>query len=725
MTDPSANLQNPPGDGKDKKEIVVGPIRLSDFRIGYSTETGKFSIQIDGAFTAGPLTFSLEGLGLDFTLEESLRVSPRLSGAGLDIKQPPAFAIAAGLLFLPPPRDGFAGMAKIELQNLLSIRALGSWERLPNGTQSIFAYAELRSPEGLFAVPPVIFTGLALGLGVNSSLRHPSVDELATFPLIGQTSPTAPSLPPLEALNQLMGLNGSVAWVTASAGRYWAAGGISFTAFKFIETAAVIIIEVAPADRAWKALLAGRTVLDLPRPNSGRTTMAKVAIDFAIGYDSSLERFSVDAQVSPGSYILDPKARLLGGLALRIWGKDTETQRRGFVLTLGGYHPAFSPPDHFPRPPRLGYQYQLGPVKVSGTVYAALTDNLLMAGGLLDAQFDSGGDLRLQAWLQAQLNALLQWKPFYYDVHVGVRVGVSASVKIWFVKVRVSLEVGAQLNLYGPPLGGRAQVHVWFATFTFPIGSGKQSIPAIPWEDFAQQIPSPLQLTLQLGMLVDIHPTEEATLRNADGPTPVTADTFTIAAITAIPNGTVTVNGIQQGQALGAVPIRPMRRSAITTGLVITITRGNTPISLTGWRIATERRGVPNALWGDLNGGGLNGAPQRTDRYTYVEIRAPEPVIGPSLAEISTQTLGVTDLDTGSLPRLGRAATGPTPRTDNGSPQKIFTALGNNTIRANRTALHDVLAEAGFALPNDSTLAKYAWMARSTYVTAPMLSTAN
>ncbi|HTJ54917.1 MAG TPA: DUF6603 domain-containing protein [Nitrosospira sp.] len=722
-TEPPTNSQEPPLDG-DGREISTGPIRLTGFRINYSSDEGTFGVKIDGVFNAGPLIFSLEGLGLDFGLGQPVRVLPRLSGAGLDIRQLPAFALAAGLVFLPPPRDGFAGMASIELQNLFSIRALGGWERLPNGTQSIFAYAELRVPEGLFTVPPVIFTGLALGLGVNSSLRHPSVDELQDFPLIGQTSTSAPPLRPIDALNQLMGLNGAVAWVTASAGRYWAAGGISFTVFKFIETAAVIVIEVAPSERAWKALLAGRTVLDLPRSENGKT-MSKVAIDFAIGYDSFLERFSADAQVGKGSFVLDPKAKLYGGLALRIWGKDAPGQERGFVLTLGGYHSAFSAPDHFPNPPRLELKWKVGPVSIRGRVYAALTDNMLMAGGLLEAEFDSGGNLRLQAWLRAQLDALLQWKPFYYDVQVGVRVGVAATVKVWFVKIRVQVEVGVQLSLYGPPLGGRAEVRLWFVTFTFPIGVSKESVPLIVWEDFAQQLPSPIQLTLQGGRMLAIHPTEAAALRNEGGPTLVTADTFRIAVITAVPNGTITINGIQQGQALGPVSIRPMRRSAVATTLTITITQGNVPIALSGWRLTPEQRGVSNALWGDLNGGGLNDPPQRTDRYTYLEIRAPESKQGSSLAEISVQILGLTDLAEGRLPHLARTATGPTPRTDNGSPQKIFSALGNNTIRNQRTALHDVFAGAGFVLPNNSTLAKYAWIARSIYTTAPMLSAAN
>ena len=55
-----------------------------------------------------------------------------------------------------------------------------------------------------------------------------------------------------------------------------------------------------------------------------------------------------------------------------------------WVFTVGGYHPAFQIPDHYPRPDRLTILWDLGAgLTVTGQAYFAITPKVCMGGGSL------------------------------------------------------------------------------------------------------------------------------------------------------------------------------------------------------------------------------------------------------------------------------------------------------------------------------------------------------
>jgi hypothetical protein len=66
---------------------------------------------------------------------------------------------------------------------------------------------------------------------------------------------------------------------------------------------------------------------------------------------------------------------------------------------------------------------------------------------------------------------------------------VSASVKVGFVHITVSVEVGVDLHLWGPPLGGQARVHLWFVSFTLDFGASRPPPRTVTWADFVTQLP--------------------------------------------------------------------------------------------------------------------------------------------------------------------------------------------------------------------------------------------
>ena len=62
----------------------------------------------------------------------------------------------------------------------------------------------------------------------------------------------------------------------------------------------------------------------------------------------------------------------------------------------------------------------------------------------------------------------IRWKPFFYDIFIGINIG--CKVDLWLFTVR--LEVGCDLHIWGPEFSGIATVHLWCISFDIPLGAG-------------------------------------------------------------------------------------------------------------------------------------------------------------------------------------------------------------------------------------------------------------
>ena len=135
---------------------------------------------------------------------------------------------------------------------------------------------------------------------------------------------------------------------------------------------------------------------------------------------------------------------------------------------------------------------------IRGGVYFALVPTAVMAGGYLDLQYRSGN---LRAWFSAQADMLISWKPFYFDFFVGISVGASYKVDLGFVSKTFSVELGAQLNLWGPPTGGKVRVSWWVISFTIHFGPGKESKRVLQWPEFNESfLPQSSTSTVRLAL---------------------------------------------------------------------------------------------------------------------------------------------------------------------------------------------------------------------------------
>ena len=91
-------------------------------------------------------------------------------------------------------------------------------------------------------------------------------------------------------------------------------------------------------------------------------------------------------------------------------------------------------------------------------------------------------------WFTAYCDFLISWDPFYYDITIGVSVGATFRMEICFfgcVDIDITVSLGADLHVLGPPFHGEVTVDLAVASVTVPFGDPpNQNKNPIPWGDF-------------------------------------------------------------------------------------------------------------------------------------------------------------------------------------------------------------------------------------------------
>lgn len=446
-----------------------------DISFNFSLKLGAMTLTLDGLSAGSPLTafapvFGLQGLGLTFSSG-----AVEISGGFVrqDVKGPDGVDITE-----------YNGQALIKTGDF-ALSALGSYAKV-DGETSMFIFAMVMAP---FGGPPYFFiTGLAAGFGYNRGLALPSIDQVATFPLVsgfvpGQSSPFSGSDPD-QALQVLVSQN----VVPVAIGENWLAAGIQFTSFQMLQSFALVSVEFGSS---LEIALLGLTTASVPTGDPRPLLFAQLALEVRILPDDGI--VSVEAKLTSNSYLLDSSCHLTGGFAFYIWF-GSNPHAGDFVVTLGGYHPNFNKPDYYPDVPRLGFNWVVtSELTIKGGMYFALTPVCFMAGGSLQALWQSGN---LKCWFDIGADFLIMWKPYHYEIDVYLSFGVSYTFRInllfTHITVTISVSLGADLSIWGPAFSGKAHIHLWIVSFTVSFGaSASQTPPPIPWSDFEQSFLPP------------------------------------------------------------------------------------------------------------------------------------------------------------------------------------------------------------------------------------------
>ena len=518
--------------------------------------------------------------------------------------------------------------------------------------KTFFVFAMLNaSAGGGITLGPIQLTGIALGYGYNRRLKVPTLEKVAEFPLVKMVMGEGGFQKDETELSKQLGkpvedpvstLAEMAEHLVAERGQHFACGGVRFTISGVIDCFALLIVQ-------WGGGEVEISLLGLARFRHTRDPKERpicyVEMQILMSIKPSEGTFKLQALLTNNSWIINTDCKLTGGFALFVW---FEGQHKGeFVFTLGGYHPKFRRPEHYPVVPRLGLNWTVTPnLSIKGGAYLAITPSCLMLGAKLEATFNSG---RISAWFTAYLDVVVNWQPLFFEAELGISLRVEAA----FALTTLKATIGASIKMWGPPVAGIA--HIDLVVVSFDIDFGGVEKPKEPeliktWQDFCHNflnmsggdrraVAEPVKAfpMVQPGLAagrnnLNTLPNdrrEESKPKPEDAVWKVRADQLELSATAAVPVKSLRVgpvnaasDGIQalnlSGQPMmvakpvvlkadalppkssaNAFSVHPMGKK-IDSVLKVTVIPDDvsaTQPELSQWTIEEERSSVPHALW--------------------------------------------------------------------------------------------------------------------------------
>lgn len=718
-----------------------GPITLADVGIGWNGDKELLLFQLDGSLDLNALNIELKKLtiGLPVTTPANLDAyTLDMDGMGISFEGGPVTISGGFLKDASVTPTQYNGAVSIQVANW-GITALGSFASL-NGEPSLFIFGVLNAELG---GPPFFFvTGAAVGFGYNRQIIMPSIGNVSNFPFVQAAN--NPELFSGKSNNDVLASISQ--YIPPQLGQYWLAAGVKFTSFELLNSFVLLMIQFG---KKFEVDLLGTSVLQLPKKGEG-TTYVNAELELEVVFDPAKGEIAALAQLTGNSYVIDPACVISGGFAFYSWF-GASPYAGDFVVTLGGYHAQFQPPPHYPTVPRLAFNWDVSSqVKFSGEAYFALTPSCVMAGGKLSLTYSDGD---LNAWFNAHADFLISWKPFHYDISIGLSIGVSYRLNLLFVTTTVSVELGINVDIYGPDFGGTAYVDFYIVSFTVSFGAARSQTNIVNWDGFQEYfLPQgdsgePSNLTALPGVtgsgavvkintsagLIDtfkyqgndiwiIDPSTFAF--NTDSAVPATQINFAPG-----PGGAKDVPAAINCNLFGVRPLGNLTLTGDAALHYLTITKmadgggDYSPYSIADWAFSTTPKNVPQALWGTVNAGSETpSAASVPDITSGLASASPTQASSTGVSAFQISVLDFTNVKNESLPISENTAALITLKSE-GSLGIIADTLYNASTAQNQCSpLFSVLQQLGSLATQNDSLQTLAQSAENVFQGSPMLA---
>lgn len=447
-----------------------GPFHLS--RVGFAMGSSAVTLYVDAGIRLSVVMLEFIGLNFSLPLKAGGRVDYGLQGVAVSISKPP-LSISGGLtLDQSGEMTLYTGEVSVQFKGI-GVTALCSYGQFTQGEASLFAFFLVSARIG---GPPVFYiTGLAGGFGYNRSIALPDkVEEVERFPFVAAAlgkGDLKGEMTPAEVLAKMDQI------IRPVQGQYFFSVGVRFQTFGLMESFLLCNVEFG---KAFVLSILGVSQLSMPFSAQNPLVYIRLALKAVLAPDDGVVK--IEGALMEDSYILDKNCKVNGGFACYLWFGKSE-HAGDFVVTLGGYRNGYNVA-HYPKVDRLSINWRMDShLTLSASAYFALTPACAMLGGNLSLVYENG---RVKAWLQAWAEFFMQWEPFYYDVSIGISVGASYRWDFFPFYRTFSTELGADLELWGPPFGGQVHISWFIISFTISFGEGKPSEASLGWTDFAR-----------------------------------------------------------------------------------------------------------------------------------------------------------------------------------------------------------------------------------------------
>ena len=419
--------------------ISLGPIEITALTIIVGIDSGGFPIGLAADIKAelGPLQVVVEGIGFEALFELKggndgnlgpLDLTPRFrppNGAGLSLDT--GIVKGGGYLFFDPDNGEYAGIAELSIAEIVTVKAIGLiTTKMPDGSDGfsllLIITAEfspiqlgfgftLNGLGGLLGLNrSVLLDVLRDGVrtGAINSIMFPS-DPVANAPRIISD---LKAIFPVEEGTFLIGPMAKLGWGTPS----------------LVTLSLGVIVEVPPGNIA----ILGVLLVALPDEDSA---LIKIQVNFLGVLDLDKQMLSFDASLFDSRVLF---LTLEGDMAVRVkWGDNP-----GFVLSVGGFHPAFDPPAGLGLPATM----KRLTVKILDTDWAririenyfAVTSNTVQFGA--HAHLFFGFDAANVSG-EVGFDVLFQFSPFYFIAQISGSLSIKVfGFDLLSIRLRFSLE---------------------------------------------------------------------------------------------------------------------------------------------------------------------------------------------------------------------------------------------------------------------------------------------
>jgi hypothetical protein len=416
--------------------ITLGPISIPNLYLigGFKDGTIPIEFSVDLVAQLGPLSATVNRIGALATISFPKR-GGNAGAAQIDVgfKPPNGVGLSVdagvvkggGFLFIDVDRGEYAGALELTFSDFLSLKAVGIINtRMPDGSSGFSLLIIITAEFGSGLQLGFGFTLLGVGglLGLNRTMRLDALVEgvrtgglnSILFPrdVVANATQIISDLraffPPQTGIF-LIGPMAKLGWGTPT----------------LVSLTIGIVIEI-PGNIA----LIGVLRVALPTDDAA-VVVLQVSFIGAIEFDKSRGWFFATLFDSRVLFIT-----IQGEMGLLIaFGNDAN-----FVVSVGGFHPRYSPPAlPFPTPRRIALDIlNTSVARIRAEGYFAVTSNSVQFGCMAEAFL---GFSALNVSGHFQLDALIRFSPFFFIISFSSEFEVKVfGVGVWGLRIRLEVQ---------------------------------------------------------------------------------------------------------------------------------------------------------------------------------------------------------------------------------------------------------------------------------------------
>ncbi|KAM0083820.1 hypothetical protein ACKRZS_004026 [Fusarium odoratissimum] len=618
----------------------VNGVSITNVGLDYDAKGQKIKVKFTARMTVGPMdgeliNFSMiiklpRGESIDLSDWKNLDIGMGLDGLSLAMTGS-NLDVAGTLHHIKVEGEdiyiaGFEGGVSVKLKKYQFV-GFGSYKTIKTNQEefvSLMAYAMLQGP--MLKTGLVELTSISGGFGFGSKLEIPSITEIHKFPLL-----IDPEADPMVMFGRLRG-TGDTKYMTEKNGANWVAAGVAGTACELIDVKAVLTIPLDPS--AGELAIAGTASAQFPRDAKPGKALAAIKINFQGSIDILRGFMLFEGRISDGSFILFDDCVLSGGFAVGAWF-GTSPQAGDWCITIGGWHPKFQVPSHYPSaPPRMRLQWSYGETKyltLDGQAYAAVTPDAIMAGLAVQVKFEKWS---CGASFDFRTDLILWLHPLHYDVYFHVSASLWHEVDALIARKKLHISMGADLYISGPPFAGTVEFDVTVMVIRVKFGDHGTKAAVPKFDDFMSIVLGGDTIShvfsLESGGIVPNQAPKEA--QTPGSPWIVRGGSLAFSIASRMPTTKIEFTGAKdpQRQTGERILARPMQLPATSPGLKadmkVSVTNSGGS-SVHGFTFDVTYEQLPKSLWGPFNSNPntmLYGASKSTVAHaTCLSIQAP------------------------------------------------------------------------------------------------------